>query len=96
MADYESLVQTGEDLMALKRCLKEHNISPPVIKPIENFFIEKGIEPLVLSMIVTLTEHAVIVGERVIQITDWYEQHLVEALVTGSCSLVLEMSLCHA
>ena len=52
----------------------------PVIKPIENFFIEKGIEPLLLSMIVTLTEQAVIVGERVMQITDWYEPHLVEGL----------------
>ena len=35
MADYESLVQTGEDLMALSRCLKEHNVSSPVIKAIE-------------------------------------------------------------
>ena len=30
---YESLVQMGENLVALKRCLKKHNISPPVIKP---------------------------------------------------------------
>ena len=63
-----------------KRCLKEHNISPPVIKAIENFYIEKGIEPLVCSMNVTLTEHAVIVGERVMQITNWHEPHLVEGL----------------
>ena len=27
LADYESLVQTGEDLVALDRCLKEHNVS---------------------------------------------------------------------
>ena len=38
LADYESLVQTDEDLVALKRCLKEP-ISPPVTIAIENFYI---------------------------------------------------------
>ena len=56
--------------MALKRCLKEHNVSPPVIKAIDNFYIDKGVEPLVRSMNVILTEHSVTVGERVMQITD--------------------------
>ena len=42
LEDYESLVQTGEDRVALSRCLKEH-VSPPVIKAIENFYIEKGV-----------------------------------------------------
>ena len=31
-------------------------------------------------MNVTLTEHAVIVGERVMQTTDWHEPHLVKVL----------------
>ena len=80
LADYESLVQTGEDLVALGRCLKEHNVSPPVIKAIENFYIEKGVEPLLCSMNVTLSQHSVIVGERVMQITDWYEPRIVKGL----------------
>jgi hypothetical protein len=80
LADYESLVQTGEDLVALARCLKEQNVSPPVIKAIENFYIERGIEPLVRSMNVTVSEHSIIVGERVMQITDWHEPHIVQGL----------------
>jgi hypothetical protein len=70
-------VQTGEDLVALARCSKEQNVSPPVIKAIENF---RGIEPLVRSMNVTLSEHSIIVGERVMQITDWHEPHIVQGL----------------
>lgn len=63
LADYESLVQTGEDLVALGRCLKERYVSPSVIKAIENFYIEKGVEPLLRSMNVILTEHSLAVGE---------------------------------
>ena len=50
LADYESLIQTGEDLVALARCLKEHNVSPPVIKAIENIYIDRGVELLVRTM----------------------------------------------
>ena len=40
----------------------------------------KEVEPLVRSMNVTLTQHSIIVGERVMQVIDWHEPHIVEGL----------------
>ena len=44
------LVKTGWPLAGA------HNVSRPDIKAVENFYIEKGIEPLVRSLNVTLTQ----------------------------------------
>lgn len=41
---FESLVQTGEDLVALERYLKENNVSVFVIKAIKNYYIKIGVE----------------------------------------------------
>ena len=50
-------------------------------------------------MNVTLTQHSVIVGERVVQITDWHEPHIVKNLSSypiGSCNQIQETSFFHA
>ena len=67
--------------------MHEHNVGPPDIEAVDNFYIDKGFEPVVHSMNVTLT-HNFVVSERVMQITDRHEPH-----ITASCSLVLVSSL---
>ena len=60
LTDHESLVQTGEQLVALSRCLKEH-VSHQLSKLLKTFTLKK--RSLVRSMNVTLTQQLLLVRE---------------------------------
>ena len=37
-------IQSGYDLLALKRCLKSHDVAPIVVKAVVQFYTESGVD----------------------------------------------------
>ena len=72
-------IQSGYDLLALKRCLMAHDVTPIVVEAVIQFYTESGVDERSEDF-VDFPLESIVTASEIFEAIDFYNTHLVSGL----------------